>query len=69
MSYSLQINYKPTEQNVNADGLSRLPKEDESFLDADTLEATDVQDQLLANLPVDSSVVAKHTTIDPALER
>ena len=68
--FTYDIEYRPSEQHANADGLSRLPvdtrktDEDEQALEINALHA-----EKLAVLPVTSQQLAKATEKDPVLSK
>ncbi|XP_065208399.1 uncharacterized protein K02A2.6-like [Planococcus citri] len=65
-SYTYQIKYRRTNAHANVDALSRLPS---SLETASTQEPDVVQMNVLEEIPVTSSIIAKETATEPKLKK
>ena len=73
MGYNYDIRFKPTDQNANADVLSRRPmgpdiKFDEK-MNQEEVQVNEIRDALLNDFPMDVSMVAEQTKKDDVLSK
>ncbi|CAF1510509.1 unnamed protein product [Adineta ricciae] len=68
MTYSYNINFKPTHAHANADALSRLPvADDNSFDDVESTQIRYIQTELTQQWPLDAAEIASATATDKTL--
>ena len=69
--YDYEIEYIPSQKNVTADCLSRLPlaSQENTVEEAHAVFGAGIESDILENLPVSSSAVAKETKVDAVLSR
>jgi hypothetical protein len=66
-AFDYDIRYRKSEENSNADGLSRLPMRDSNSLENDDTDVLEVQ--LINNLPVTSKMLALDTMMDTSVKK
>jgi len=66
-AYDYSVSVKSSEENANADGLSRLPLPDQQIVNVVELEVAPVFQTVLEQLPIAAADIAAATSKDPIL--